>query len=81
MQDYKEWTSDILPDPAPTIEHAHIGDTIRVKTRKDNFENTDSIIEYEIIAIYPRTVLTKDKKTGFRRSFSYGDLLTMGMEY
>lgn len=81
MQEYKDWDGNLLPDPAPTIEHAHIGDTIRVKTRKDNFENTDSIIEYEIIAIYPRIVLTKDKKTGFRRSFSYGDLLTMGMEY
>jgi len=25
-------------------------------------------------------VLTRDKKTGFRRGFSYGDLLTMGLE-
>ncbi len=81
MQEYKDWGGNLLPDPAPTIEHVHIGDTIRVKTRKDNFEHTYSINEYEIIAIYPRIVLTKDKKTGFRRSFSYGDLLTMGMEH
>ena len=25
--------------------------------------------------------MARDKKTGFRRSFSYGDLLTMGMEH
>lgn len=25
-------------------------------------------------------MLTRDKKTGFRRGFSYGDLLTMGLE-
>lgn len=81
MQEYKDWDGNLLPDPAPKIQHVHIGDTIRIKERKSNFENTYSINEYEIIAIYPRIVLTKDKKTGFRRSFSYGDLLTMGMEY
>ena len=45
MQEYKDWDGNLLPDPAPTIEHVHIGDTIRVKTRKDNFEHTYSINE------------------------------------
>lgn len=49
MQEYKDWDGNLLPDPAPTIAHAHIGDTIKVKTRKDNFERTYSINEYEIL--------------------------------
>lgn len=34
-----------------------------------------------MIAVYPRTIQTRDRKTGFTRCFSYGDLLTMRIEH
>lgn len=81
MQEYKEWTGDILPDSAPKIQHVHIGAVIRVSEQADSVGHGKTQREYVIEEIYPRTVMARDKKTGFRRSFSYGDLLTMGMEY
>lgn len=81
MQEYKDWDSNLLPDPAPRIRNIHIGDTIKIKINdEDRIGRASKYCEYEVIGVYPRNVLTKDKKTGFRRSFSYGDLLTMGLE-
>ena len=81
MQEYKDWDGNLAPDPAPTIHHVHMGDIIKIKINdEDRIGRASKYGEYEVIGVYPRTVLTKDKKTGFRRSFSYGDLLTMGLE-
>lgn len=81
MQEYKDWGGNLAPDPAPKIQHVHIGDIIKIKINdEDHIGRTSKYGEYEVIGIYPRTVLTRDKKSGFRRSFSYGDLLTMGLE-
>ena len=78
---YKDWDGNLLPDPAPRIHNVHIGDVIKIKENEENPGRWGKPFrEYEIIEIYPRIVLTRDKKTGFRRSFSYGDLLTMGLE-
>mgnify|MGYP001520241755 CR=1 FL=1 len=70
MQEYKDWDGNLLPDPAPRIHNVHIGDII--KTTHKSIEE---------IAVYPRTIQTRDRKTGFTRCFSYGDLLTMGIEH
>lgn len=81
MQEYKDWDGNLLPDPAPRIHNVHIGDVIKIKENEENPGKWGKPFrEYEIIEIYPRIVLTRDKKTGLRRSFSYGDLLTMGLE-
>lgn len=81
MQEYKDWDGNLLPDPAPRIHNVHIGDVIKIKeNEEDPGRWGKQLREYEIIEIYPRIVLTRDKKTGFRRSFSYGDLLTMRLE-
>lgn len=81
MQEYKDCDGNLLPDPAPTVQSVHIGDTIKIKINdEDRIGRTSKYCEYEVIGVYPRIVLTRDKKTGFRRSFSYGDLLTMGLE-
>ena len=78
---YKDWDGNLLPDPAPRINNVHIGDVIKIKENEEDPGRWGKPLrEYEIIEIYPRIVLTMDKKTGFRRSFSYGDLLTMGLE-
>ena len=78
---YKDWDGDLLPDPAPRIRNIHIGDTIKIKINdEDRIGRASKYGEYEVIGVYPRNVLTRDKKTGFCRSFSYGDLLTMGLE-
>ena len=37
--------------------------------------------EYEVIAVYPHMVQTRDCKTGFTRCFSYGELTTMGLQW
>lgn len=78
---YKDWDGNLLPDPAPRIHNVHIGDVIKIKENEEDPGRWGKPLrEYKIIEIYPRIVLTMDKKTGFRRSFSYGDLLTMGLE-
>ncbi len=78
---YKDWDGDLLPDPAPRIRNIHIGDIIKIKINdEDRIGRASKYGEYEVIGVYRRTVLTRDKKTGFRRSFSYGDLLTMELE-
>ena len=81
MQEYKDWDGNLLPNPTPRIHNVHIGDTIKIKINdEDRIGRASKYCEYEVIGVYPRNVLTRDKKTGFRRSFSYGDLLTMGLE-
>lgn len=36
---------------------------------------------YRVMEIYPYHVLTVENGTGILRSFSYGDLIVMGLEY
>lgn len=81
MQEYKDWDGNLLPDSAPTIQHVHKGFVIRVSEQADSVGHGKTQREYVIEEIYQRTVMARDKKTGFRRSFSYGDLLTLGIEH
>lgn len=81
MQEYKDWSGNLASNPTPTVHNVHIGDIIKIKINdEDHIGRTSKYGQYEVIGIYPRIVLARDKKTGFRRSFSYGDLLTMGLE-
>lgn len=90
MQEYKEWTGDILPDPAPRIRNIHIGDIIKtthksieepLETRgRGQHQIVSEIRKYEVTAVYPYMVQARDRKTGFKRSFSYGELIMMGFE-
>lgn len=91
MQEYKEWTGDILPDRAPRISNIHIGDIIKTehKSIEEPLETRgrgqhrfiSEVREYEVIAVYPHMVKTRDRKNGFTRCFSYGELTTMGLEW
>lgn len=91
MQEYKDWDGNLLPDPAPRIHNIHIGDIIKTKHKsieepletrgRGQHRFISETREYEVIAVYPRTIKTRDRKTGFTRCFSYGDLLTMGIEH
>ena len=90
MQEYKEWTGDILPDPAPRIRNVHIGDIIKtihkeveepLETRGRGYRRAKETREYEVTAVYPHMIQTRDRKTGFTRCFSYGELATMGLEW
>ena len=82
MQEYKEWTGNIMPDASSTIQHVRVGDIIKIKENdEDRIGRASKYHEYEIVAIYPWAVLTVDNKTGFRRCFSFGDLMTMGLEH
>ena len=91
MQNYKEWTGDILPDPAPRISNIHIGTIIKtehksieepLETRgRGRHQAVSETREYEVTAVYPYMVQTRDRKTGFKRSFSYGELTMMGLEW
>ena len=90
MQEYKDWDGNLLPDPAPRIRNIHIGDIIKttqkiieepLETRgRGQHRFISEPKEYEVTAVYPRMIQTRDRKTGFTRCFSYGDLLTMGIE-
>ena len=90
MQDYKEWTGDILPDPAPRISNIHIGTIIKtehksieepLETRgRGRHQVVSETREYEVTAVYPYMVQARDRKTGFKRSFSLGELIMMGLE-
>lgn len=91
MQDYKEWTGDILPDPAPRICNIHIGDIIKTTHRsieepletrgRGQHRFISETREYEVTAAYPYMVQARDRKTGLKRSFSYGELIMMGLEW
>lgn len=90
MQEYKVWTGDILPDPAPRIRNIQIGTIIKtehksieepLETRgRGRHQVISETREYEVTAVYPYMVQTRDRKTGFKRSFSYGELIMMGFE-
>ena len=91
MQEYKECTGDILPDPVPRIRNIHIGDIIKTVRKvieepleirgRGRHQVISETREYEVTAIYPHMIQTSDCKTGFTRCFSYGELTTMGLEW
>lgn len=65
------------------IQHISLGDIIKnEETSYEGFGAKDKVIrEYVVIGVYPYQVLTRDIKTGVKRSFGYGDLITMGLEF
>lgn len=91
MQEYKDWDGNLLPDPAPRIHNIHIGDIIKtthksieepLETRgRGQHQVVSETREYEVTAVYPYMVQARDCKTGSKRSFSYGELTMMGLEY
>lgn len=91
MQEYKEWTGDILPDPAPRICNIHKGDIIKTVHKvieepleirgRGRHQVVSETREYKVTAVYPHMIQTRDRKTGFTRCFSYGKLTTMGLEW
>lgn len=91
MQEYKDLDGNLLPDPAPRIRNIHIGDIIKTTHRsiEEPLETRgrgqrrfiSEVREYEVTAIYPYMVQARDRKTGFKRSFSYGELTMMGLEW
>lgn len=91
MQEYKDWDGNLLPDPAPRIRNIHIGTIIKTEHRiieepletrgRGQHRFISETREYEVTAIYPYMVQACDCKTGLKRCFSYGDLLTMGIEH
>lgn len=65
------------------IQHISVGNIIKnEETAYEGFGLKDKITrEYVVISVYPYHVLARDKKTGVKRSFSYGDLITLGIEH
>lgn len=65
------------------IQHISVGDIIKNdETAYEGFGLKDKITrEYVVIDVYPYHVLTRDTKTGAKRSFNYGDLITFGIEH
>lgn len=65
------------------IQRISVGGIIKnEETAYEGFGLKDRITrEYVVIGVYPYHVLTRDTKTGAKRSFSYGDLITMGLEF
>ena len=90
MQEYKDWDGNLLPDPAPRISNIQIGTIIKtehksieepLETRgRGRHQAVSETREYEVTAVYPYMVQARDRKTGFKRSFSYGELIMMGFE-
>lgn len=88
---YKDWDGNLLPDPAPRIHNVHTGTIIKtehkiieepLETRgRGQHRFISDTREYEVIAVYPHMVQTRDRKTGFTRCFSYGELTTMGLKW
>lgn len=63
------------------IHNIKTGDRIRKKrdrAERELFGKSEVI--WEVIAVYPHHILTIDRSTGIRRSFSYGDLIAMNIE-
>lgn len=63
------------------IHNIKTGDRIRKKrdrAERELFGKSEVI--WEVIAVYPNHILTIDRSTGIRRSFSYGDLIAMNIE-
>lgn len=65
------------------IQHISVGDIIKnEETAYEGFGSREKITrEYVVIDVYPYHILTRDIKTGVKRSFSYGDLITLGIEH
>ncbi len=63
------------------IHNIKTGDRIRKKRDREERELFGkSEVVWEVIAVYPHHILTIDRSTGIRRSFSYGDLIAMNIE-
>lgn len=63
------------------IHNIKTGDRIRKKrdrAERELFGKSEVI--WEVISVYPHHILTIDRRTGIRRSFSYGDLIAMNIE-
>lgn len=69
--------------PVNRITHVQIGDIITEKReeKEKGWMFSPKERKYRVIAVYPHHVSTVESDTGFMRSFCYGDLIVMGLEY
>lgn len=66
-----------------TIQHIKVGDKIsNIETCYEDLHSKRKVMrDYIVVGVFPHHVLTRDAKTGIKRSFSYGELVTLGLEY
>lgn len=67
----------LCPDDSPKVKSVKVGDVIAIEEEIE--ENCKEYQKYTVIKVFPYHVLCVNK-LNFRRSFSYGDLVTMGKE-
>ena len=63
MREYKEWDENVLLGSAPTIQNVHKGDIIKAMENDGDVGRGTVPREYEVVEVYKRTVLTRDRKT------------------
>lgn len=68
---------DILIDDAPQVRCMKVGDVLRASVEREDSRKEKET--YTVKRVFPFNVLAEDGK-GVRRSFSYGDLIRMGVE-
>ena len=67
----------LCPDDSPKVKSVKVGEVIGVDEEIE--ENCKKYQKYTVIKVFPHHVLCVNQLK-FRRSFSYGDLITMGKE-
>lgn len=67
----------LCPDDSPKVKTVKVGEVIGVDEEIE--ENCKKYQKYIVIKVFPHHVLCINQLK-FRRSFSYGDLVTMGKE-
>ena len=65
-----------------TIQNIKVGDKIsNIEMQYDDlYSKRKTHRDYIVVGVFPHHVLTRDAKTGMKRSFSYGELVTLGLE-
>lgn len=64
------------------IRHVNVGDIIETNEVyiEDWYTRGKHKYEYEVVSVYPFFVLARDVHSGTKRSFSYGELIMLGLE-
>lgn len=65
------------------IRHVNVGDVIETEETyiEDWYTREKKKREYVVVAVYPYFALAREIATGIKRSFSYGELVMLGLEY
>ena len=64
------------------IRHVSVGDIIETEETyiEDWYTRGKRKYEYVVVGVYPFFVLARDTHSGTKRSFSYGELIMLGIE-